>query len=332
MKSIINRNRNKIFTLSIAALSALFLSACGREVHQSYSSMRDTEAFLPYRTSSVLARTENAFASTLCLAQDQNKADIKLTRQGEEAAGLFDLSGRETVFGNSLTERVYPASTTKIMTALVALRHGDLQQKIVISERAANPGADAQRLVLDPGDTMTLDQALHYLMVFSANDVAIAIAENIGGSYDGFVQLMNEEAHAIGATGSHFTNPHGLHDDNHYTTAYDLYLILNEAMKNEAFREMVHRSDYNTTFVGSEGESKSISVNATDAYLTGEVDPPEGITVLGGKTGTTEPAGHCLIIMSQNAQGEEYISVVMKAESLEDLYSDMNGLLSEIPN
>ena len=218
------------------------------------------------------------------------------------------------------------------MTALVAIKNGDPNQRIRISERAANPGADAQRLVLDPGDSMSLEQAINYLLVFSANDVAIAIAENIGGSYDGFVEMMNQEARAIGATGTHFTNPHGLHDENHYTTPYDLYLILNEAVKYDLIRKVIPQSGYNTMFVGTNGDSKSIAVNATDAYLTGDVDAPEGITVLGGKTGTTEPAGHCLIILSQNAKGNDYISVVMKTDSLEELYDDMNSLLAEIPN
>ena len=171
-----------------------------------------------------------------------------------------------------------------------------------------------------------------YLLVFSANDVAIAIAENIGGSYDEFVNLMNTEARAIGATGTHFTNPHGLHDEEHYTTPYDLYLILNEAVKYELIRKILPQSEYNTMFVGPDGSNKSIAVRATDAYLTGDVDAPEGITVIGGKTGTTEPAGHCLIILSQNADEDYFISVVMKTESLDELYSDMNLLLSEIPN
>ena len=85
-------------------------------------------------------------------------------------------------------------------------------------------------------------------------------------------------------------------------------------------------------FVGVDGSSKSIAVPATDAYLTGDVQAPDGITVLGGKTGTTEPAGHCLIILSQNKKEEYYISVVMKTESLEELYDGMNGLLAQIPN
>ena len=143
---------------------------------------------------------------------------------------------------------------------------------------------------------------------------------------------MNKEALALGATGTHFTNPHGLHDDDHYTTPYDLYLILNAAVKYDLIREILPKSSYNTTFTGADGDSKSIAVNATDSYLTGEIDPPDGITVIGGKTGTTELAGHCLVIYSENKKKTHYISVLMKTESLDELYEGMNSLLSQIPN
>ena len=311
-------------------LCAAALGGCGRVVSNDYESMRSSDRMSPMVTAGSSVIREKSFASSLCLPEDTKAGEIK--DLDLQYAGLFDLKGKKTVYGAGITQRVYPASTTKLMTALVAMKYGKPEQKITISERAANPGADAQRLVLDPGDSMTLEQAINYLLVFSANDVAIAIAENVGGSYDEFVKLMNAEARAIGATGTHFTNPHGLHDEDHYTTPYDLYLILNEAVKYDLIRNILPQSGYNTMFVGSDGSSKSIAVNATDAYLTGDVDPPSGITVIGGKTGTTEPAGHCLIILSENEKGDDYISVVMKTESLEELYDSMNSLLSEIPN
>ena len=319
--------------LKVVFLGAVFcavLTGCGRVITDDYESMLGSEQINPMVTSQESVLREKSFAYDLCLPEDTKApsgSDLSV-----RTAGLFDLGSRNTIYGSDLTTRVYPASTTKLMTALVALKYGSPSQKITISENAAYPGADAQRLVLEPGDSMSLEQAINYLLVFSANDVAIAIAENIGGSYDDFVNLMNTEARAIGATGTHFTNPHGLHDENHYTTPYDLYLILNEAVKYDLIREILPQANYNTMFVGPDGSNKSIAVNATDAYLTGDVDAPEGITVLGGKTGTTEPAGHCLIILSQNTAGDNFISVVMTTESLDELYSDMNLLLSEIPN
>lgn len=320
---------------ALAVCSMFLFAGCGRTVTHDYESMRSAgsvsaDAVNPMVTSQSLAVREKPFAYMLCLPADAGEG--KELSGNLEYAGLFDLKRKKVIYGSGLTQRVYPASTTKLMTALVALKYGDPGQKITISENAAYPGDDAQRLVLDPGDSMTLEQAVNYLLVFSANDIAIAIAENIGGSYDEFVDLMNKEAVALGATGTHFTNPHGLHNDEHYTTPYDLYLILNAARKNKVIREILPKSGYNTVFRGEDGEDKSIAVNATDAYLTGDTDAPEGITVIGGKTGTTEPAGHCLIILSQNSSGEPYISVVMKTDSIDELYTSMNSLLSEIPN
>ena len=316
-----------IFTL----LLALLFTGCGRTISNDYETVRaSSEQVNPMVTEQNSSIRQKSFASCLCIPEDTaaNKAGGLYLK----SAGLFDLKRKNTVYGAGLTQKVYPASTTKLMTALVALKNGNPQQKIRISERAAYPGADAQRLVLEPGDTMTLEQALNYLLVFSANDVAIAIAENVGGSYDEFINMMNKEALALGATGTHFTNPHGLHDDDHYTTPYDLYLILNAAVKYDLIREILPKSSYNTTFTGADGDSKSIAVNATDSYLTGEIDPPDGITVIGGKTGTTELAGHCLVIYSENKKKTHYISVLMKTESLDELYEGMNSLLSQIPN
>ena len=321
----------RLLAIAVLFLCTACFTGCGRVITNSYESVRaSSEQINPMVTSQTTSIREKSFATGLCLPEDTAAGKSKGLKVKD--AGLFDLSSKRTLYGAGLTERVYPASTTKLMTALVAVKHGNPQQRIWISERAAYPGADAQRLVLDPGDSMTLEQALNYLLVFSANDVAIAIAENIGGSYDEFIKMMNQEAKALGATGTHFTNPHGLHDDDHYTTPYDLYLILNEAVKSDLIRGILPKSEYNTTFTGEDGEDKSIAVRATDAYLTGEIDPPEGVTVIGGKTGTTELAGHCLVIYTENAKKHHFISVLMKTESLEDLYDGMNSLLSQIPN
>lgn len=327
---IAQKTRRILLITAIAACMALF-TGCGRTISNDYETVRaSSEQVNPMVTEQTSSIRQKSFASSLCIPEDT--AANKAGGLSLKSAGLFDLKRKNTVYGAGLTQKVYPASTTKLMTALVALKNGNPQQKIRISERAAYPGADAQRLVLEPGDTMTLEQALNYLLVFSANDVAIAIAENVGGSYDEFINMMNKEALALGATGTHFTNPHGLHDDDHYTTPYDLYLILNAAVKYDLIREILPKSSYNTTFTGADGDSKSIAVNATDSYLTGEIDPPDGITVIGGKTGTTELAGHCLVIYSENKKKTHYISVLMKTESLDELYEGMNSLLSQIPN
>ena len=174
---------------------------------------------------------------------------------------------------------------------------------------------------------MTLEQALHLLLIYSANDVAVLIADNIGGSVEEFVNLMNQEAVAIGATNTHFMNPNGLTADDHYTTAYDMYLMFNEAMKYDKFSEIIRMSNYTTQYYTSSGDLREISVNNTNGYISGKYEMPAGITVLGGKTGTTNAAGHCLIQLAADTSGNEYIAVIMRAEDTQTLYREMSEML-----
>ena len=112
---------------------------------------------------------------------------------------------------------------------------------------------------------MTLDQALHILLMYSANDVAMLIAENVGGTTERFIEMMNEEAKRLGATNTQFMNPHGLTQDGHYTTAYDLYLIFNEAVQYEAFSEIINMTNYQTTYYDKDGKAKSLSARQLSA-------------------------------------------------------------------
>ena len=127
------------------------------------------------------------------------------------------------------TKQMYPASTTKVMTALLALKYGNLSDEVTVTDDSVITEAGASLAGIKPGDKLTLDQLLYGLMLPSGNDAANAIAVHIGGSVDNFVKMMNDEAKRIGAVDTNFVNPSGLSDSNHYTTAYDLYLIFNDA-------------------------------------------------------------------------------------------------------
>ncbi len=160
----------------------------------------------------------------------------------------------------------------------------------------------------------------------------MAIAEHVGGSVENFAEMMNKEAAELGATNCHFVNPHGLHDENHYVTAYDLYLIFNEAMKYEKFSEIIMMDSYSTTYTDRNGNPKTFDFKTTNLFLQGEYTPPEQITVIGGKTGTTNAAGSCLILLSKDSSGNPYISVILHSSERAVLYEEMKGLLSEIGN
>ncbi len=157
-----------------------------------------------------------------------------------EGAGAFNLSTGQVVYAKNLYERLYPASTTKILTAYLALKYcDDLDAYVTVSENAAKQAADSSVCDLRAGDRVKLRDLLYGMMLRSGNDAAIAIAEHVSGSVEAFAELMNREAAAMGATQTHFVNPNGLPDANHYTTVYDMYLIFAKALENQMFSEII---------------------------------------------------------------------------------------------
>ena len=299
-----------------------------RKMDLSYS--YQTEAYLSgdplKKASSALAP---AFASELCVGEaNVALGDVSL---GEgEKGGLFKLDDHEILYAQGIYDRIYPASITKIMTSLLAIEHGNMDDVVTIQPEDVTLEEGSQMSGMQAGDVVTMDQLFHALMVYSANDAAMAIARHIGGTVDQFVEMMNQEAQSLGMTGTHFANPHGLHDDNHYTTVYDIYLMLNRAFTEQKFTDAMSLSSYTLTVTTAAGSQRTRYLSATDRYLTGEVSAPDNVTVLGGKTGTTSQAGNCLAIVSQNAYGEPYISIVVNAQNKTTLYNDMNTLLSRI--
>lgn len=319
----------RLTALWLALLAALSLSGCGNlKYDMAYQTDLEISSF------NVVSGRESAaaeaFAANMCVVTDNIMNDETVDMSQASAAVLFDLNNREVLYSKNAHERLYPASLTKVLTALVALKNGSLDQTLTATDSVNITESGAQLCGLKSGDSMTLDQALHILLIYSANDVAMMIAENIGGSVDRFVEMMNEEALRLGATNSHFANPHGLSDDNHYTTAYDLYLIFNEAIKYESFGEIIHMTEYQTSFYDKEGKIKELTCKNTNQFLRGNYQAPENVTVIGGKTGTTNAAGHCLILLSRDVSGAPYISVILRSETGDALYAEMADLLDEI--
>ena len=224
---------------------------------------------------------------------------------------------------------MYPASTTKILTALIALKYGNLSDTITISKNATVFPTGASLAHLKEGDQITLEELLYGLLLPSGNDAAVAIAEYISGSVEEFANLMNSEAYSIGATNSHFVNPHGLHDDNHYTTAYDLYLIFNECLKQEQFLKVVCEKSHTGVFKSKDGATRKEEWKNTSLYMTGEAEQPTTVEYLGGKTGNTDEAKRCLIAYTKDKNSNKYyISIVMGANGKPLLYKNMNEMLN----
>lgn len=227
------------------------------------------------------------------------------------SAILIEASTGQVIFEKSPDVVMYPASTTKILTALLALEYGDLDQMCTVSENAITfYEDDVTTIDLRAGETVPLRELLYAALVKSANDAANVIAETIGGDMTTFVAMMNQKAAELGCDSTNFTNANGLHNDFHYTTARDMARITQEAMKNETFRQMVATLNY-TMPATNQMRSRSFSNSnrlmvAPTAEKANKYYFPEAIGV---KTGTTTMAGYCFVGAAER-EGVELISVL----------------------
>lgn len=225
---------------------------------------------------------------------------------------VMDVNTGKILYDKKGEEKVFPASTTKIMTALLALENGDLTQKVKVSQNAA--GVEGSSIYLTKDEIIPLEDLLYGLMLRSGNDAATAIAEEVGGTLEGFVEMMNRRAADMGAENTHFMNPSGLHHEEHYTTAKDMAMIAREAMQNPDFKKVAASK----TWVCDRGEGKyNYFYNKNKV-----VYQYEGGT--GIKIGYTKAAGRTLVASSER-DGIELICVVMDAPNwFEDTYRLMD--------
>ena len=217
------------------------------------------------------------------------------------AAVLMEASTGRVLMESAAHERLPMASTTKIMTALVALEHADLSQPVQISEKAV--GVEGSSVYLKAGEILTMEQLLCALMLESANDAAAAIAIEIAGDIESFADLMNETAQRIGLTDTHFTNPHGLDNAEHYSSAYDLAMLARYALQNPDFARIVSTYTTNIPLGGDEGIRVLINHNKMLKYYDGAI---------GVKTGYTKRCGRCLV-SAATRDGVTMIAVTLSA-------------------
>lgn len=247
----------------------------------------------------------------LLLSQAVGAASAVLPDIAAEAGCVLDVQSQKFVFEKSSDLIMYPASTTKIMTLIVALEKGDLDSIVTVSPSAAS--CEGSSLDLKAGDKITLRNLLFGMMLVSGNDAAEAVAEHISGSAENFVELMNAYAIRIGATRTHFSNPHGLPDPgNHYTTAHDLALITAYAYSVPGFKEIVSQSSKRIRF--ADGHIREVfNTNRLLKYYEG---------ANGVKTGFTNEAGYCLVAAA-NRNNAQLIAVVLNSDSRWDDAVDM---------
>lgn len=308
------------------------LFGCGNsKVSLAFSELKNREAFSV--ADNQTEDTVNFLASDLCVSATDVAIDYIDTSM-VNGAGLFDINNEKILYGDNLYEAFFPASITKVLTAYIVLKDIDagklkLSDAVPISANTVIHESGVAACAFNQGDQVTVEQALNLLLIRSDNGTAVALAELISGSVEEFAVRMNEEAKALGATGSNFVNPHGLTDSNHFTTIYDLYLIFNEAVKYDTFLEIVQKNEYETTVTSADGQPRVVDCHAMHYFATGKAAVPDGVILIGGKTGTTKAAGNCLILYSYDQEGNPYISITLGAQDKDTLYLKMSELLTE---
>lgn len=249
-------------------------------------------------------------------SQNLKEPDIKA-----EGAVVINGENGQILYGKNERNQFYPASITKLMTALLVLERCGLNDVVTFSGTATtNLESGAVTLNLTEGDRLTVEQCLHALLLKSANEVANGLAEHVSGSVSGFADLMNQKAAALGCTGTHFTNPSGLNDSNHYTTPYDMALIARAAFQNQTLCRIDTTLSYDLPAT-SKSSARTITMGHKMMYTT-DSRYYEGI--IGGKTGYTSKAGNTLVTGAER-NGVRLIAVVMKSSSTH--YEDTKALL-----
>ena len=240
-----------------------------------------------------------------------------------DAAICMDGNTGAVLYGKNIEKQEYPASITKIMTVLLALENGNLDDTVTFSENAVySIEYGSAHLGLTEGEELTLEQCLYGIMLASANEISNAVAEHIGGSVEKFADMMNQKAEELGCVNTHFVNPNGLHDDNHYTCAYDMALITQAAMKYDKFREIIHTQEYCYPETNLVKEKRYFANH--HGMLMDESRAYDGF--IGGKTGYTDEAWNTLVSTAER-DGMLLISVVLHANGQDIEYGNTKTVL-----
>ena len=222
-----------------------------------------------------------------------------LPQLSARSAVLIDVETGQVLYNKHMHLKSFPASLTKVLTTIIALEEGNLRELVTVSRRAAYQ--EGSSIYLREGEKIKLEDLLYGVMLASGNDAAVAVAEHIAGSIEEFAGLMNEKAREMGALNSNFVNPSGLPDTNHYSTAYDLAMIMRYALKNEKFREITGTKQKTIPWADNDWGRGLRNHNK----LLWQYDD-----ITGGKTGYTKAAGRCLVA-SASRNGREVVAVVL---------------------
>ncbi len=274
-----------------------------------------------------------AFCLSVCLL-GTHKVQAAEVKEGwpappeiaSETGVVMDLSNGEILYNKDMDKQMYPASTTKIMTALLALENAPLDAQVTFTELGVRDVyAGSSNAGMQVGETITMEQCLYLLMLKSANEVATQIGEYVGGSESGFADLMNQKAAQLGCTSTHFSNASGLHADDHYSSAHDLARISQAAFQYDEFRKIIATRNYE---LPATNMNPNVRPYQNHHVMILEGDPYYYPYCLGGKTGNTDEAKNTLVTFAEK-DGLQLVAVVMKSDGLAE-WTDTRALFDYV--
>ena len=248
-----------------------------------------------------------------------------------DSAIVMDMDSKAILFSKNADAKHYPASITKLLTTLVALEHAELTDKVTFTEDSVSfLQYDDAQIGMKPGEELSMEDALHGVLLASANEVSYAVAESVGqqklgGNYESFIQTMNDRAEELGCTGSHWANPNGLHNDDHYTTAHDMALIASAVYQEDEFQKIMDTLEYK---IGPTNLTKEERVFQQNHKMLWPENYYYYEYCTGGKTGYTDQAKTTLVTMADN--GDMRLAAVVLYDYGVDAYTDTRGMLDYV--
>ena len=321
----------RITAILLSLILLLQVSGCSKPEDELYAFYSDDDNLISSDIGEYIEGRSASFLTegSLCYVKPEEMSDDENLKN--KATLVINITKNELVYAKDCFKQVYPASITKLLTTLVILENGKLDEYYTVKQDNCGITEEgAQLMGFKAGDVIKVEDLLYCLLLYSGNDAAAALADYLCQSETDFCRLMNEMAISLGCIGTHYTNPHGLHDSDHYTTAYDEYVILKKCLEYDIFRKISELTEYDFSYKTGEGGFRNLTVKTTNKYKLGIYEVPEGVTIIAGKTGNTYAAGPCLIQCVRNKDNEEFIIAIFGAKDNKDLYTQMTYLMNKV--
>lgn len=274
---------------------------------------------------SVLSR---GIAQELCVGKDNTSLEGIHGSEGE-ASGLFDIRRKEIPYSRNLYERISPGKITQLMTVLTASEALEQEETVVIEAEDVVQKYSGTTSGLSVGNEISVKQLVNAVLVYSAEDACLALARAAAGDRDSFVEQMNRKAQELGMTNTRFSNVTGSAEEEQYTTVYDSYLLLHQMLQNQDLINAMGLSGYTMNCTKSNGDLKQTRLDSDNPYLTGILDVPKDVTVLGGKY-TASSSENATFLLVQNYYGDVFVLIVSGADGEGTMNTRMREMLNKV--